>query len=97
MKKFKGMRKLDDIIKNAEELGFEVDTERFDNGSDYIWIRDLDDRMEQISLNTFNGQFSIYTPDTDNLNEPYATHMSEEFEGEDWYEEILNLIYVPLV
>lgn len=93
MKKFKGMRKLDDIIKDAEKLGFEVDTESFDNGGDCIWLRDTDDRMEQILFNTFNGQFFIYTPDTDDPNVPYATYLDEEFEGDDWYDEKLNLFY----
>ena len=61
MKKFKGMKKLNDIIKDAKKIGFEVDTDSFDNGSDYIYLRDVNERMEQIALNTFNGQFYIYT------------------------------------
>lgn len=96
MKKFKGMKKLNDIIKDAKKIGFEVDTDSFDNGGDYIYLRDVNERMEQIALNTFNGQFFIYTPDTDDPNVPYATHLSDEFENEDWYEEKLNLFYEPL-
>lgn len=96
MKKFKGMKKLNDIIKDAKKLGFEVNTNSFDNGGDCIYLKDTNKRMEKIVLNTFNGQFFIYTPDTDDPNVPYATHLSGEFENEDWYEEKLNLFYEPL-
>lgn len=93
MKKFKGLRKYDDIIKDAKNLGFEVDTTGYDNGDDGIWLRDLDlnGRLEQVYINMFNGNFGIYFPESE--TKAYATHLSEEFDNEDWYNEILDLIY----
>lgn len=91
-KKFKGKRKLSDIIKKAEKTGWEINTQQFDKGGDGIWLRDLHDRIMQIYYNTFNGHFVVYTPESDN---PIATHLSTEFDNEDWYNEILDLFYKP--
>lgn len=39
MKKFKGRRKLDELIQIAESKGFEIDMQKFDKeGSDFIWM-----------------------------------------------------------
>jgi hypothetical protein len=89
-KKFKGNRKLNDIIKDAKKLGFKVDQKEFNKGADGIWLRDLNNRFMQIYFNTFNGNFMVYTPASD---KPKATHLSTEFDNEDWYNELLDLFY----
>lgn len=93
MKKFKGNRSLKEILQNAKENGWDVDTTEFDkNGSDWIWIRDIRNRMLQIKFNTTNGNFFIWNPSSE---KPVATHLSTELDNEDWYAEILNLFYLP--
>lgn len=100
MKKFKGLRNLDIIISEAKKQGWDIDTDAFDKGGDYIYLRDMygqvksnDGFPRQVALNTFNGHFYVYIPVKD---DPVANHMSEEFEGEEWYDAILELVYEPL-
>lgn len=93
VRKFKGNRNLEKIISDAKEKGFEVDQEDFDKGGDWIWFRDMDNRMVQVVFNTFNGRFFVYTP---LKTEPTATERSVEFEGVSWYDELLELFYEPL-
>ena len=90
VKKFKGNRKLENIIKDAKKLGFKVDTKEFDKGADGIWLRDSNNRIMQVYYNTFNGNFSVYTPASES---PKATHLSNEFDNKDWYNELLELFY----
>ncbi|MEG1285356.1 MAG: hypothetical protein RSD22_06450 [Romboutsia sp.] len=92
MKKFKGMKKLEQLIKDAEKQGWVVDLTEFDKGSDWFWLRDMDDRVMQVAVNCF-GRFMVYTPQSD---KPIATEKSEEFDNEDWYCELLDLINEPL-
>lgn len=89
-KKFKGTRNLDDIINKAKKLGWKVDTQQYDKGADGIWLRDINNRMMQVYYNTYNGHFAVYTPASEI---PKATHLSTEFDNEDWYNELLDLFY----
>lgn len=91
MKKFKGNRRFDDIISLAEQDGWEVDTDVFNEGGDSIWVRDMFNRILQIRFNTFNGHFFVYSPISD---KPIATHLSSELDNEEWYQEILDLFYI---
>jgi hypothetical protein len=91
MKEFKGKRNLDEIIKTAKEKSWEVDTEGFDKGGDWIWIRDIKGRMLQIVYNTFNGHFKVYAPHSE---KPIATHISENLDNETWYNELLDMFYI---
>lgn len=50
--------------------------------------------MLQILYNTTNGHFYVYDPLSG--NDPRATHLSEEFDGEEWYDELLEMFYEPL-
>lgn len=97
MKKYTCNRKLDDIISIAESKGWEVDTQLFDTGSDYIYLRDLfgqvkdnDGIPRQIAYNTANGFFFVYEPLVD---EPVATHLSEDLDNVDWYSPLLEMFY----
>lgn len=94
MKKFQGTKKMDDIIKDAVEQKWEVDTDLFhQSGSDFIYLRDQKVRMKQVALNVTNGCFSVFEPFS---NEPTATHLSSGLDDEPWYQELLELIYEPL-
>lgn len=91
MKKFNGRKSLDEVMKMAADNGWDIDTVDFDKGGDWIWLRDMDGRMIQLMLNTVNYHFFLYTPASD---EPKATESSSEFDGEEWYDEILNMLFV---
>jgi hypothetical protein len=93
MKQFKGMKNFEQLKNDAIEQGWEFDQEAFDKGSDFICLRDMDNRVTQIMVNTFNGHFAVYKPFKE---DPVATHLSEELDKEDWYNEILDLLYEPL-
>ncbi|CAK7025362.1 hypothetical protein [Tissierella sp.] len=90
MKMFKGNRNLEEIIQIAKDKNWEVDIEDFDKGGDWIWIRDLHDRLLQVVFNTFNGHFLVYSPVSDR---PIATHLSKELDDKDWYNELLHMFY----
>lgn len=91
MKKFKGTKKMDVIIADAQAQGWEVDRQKFDTEmSDWIYLRDMYNRFKQIALNVTNGHFAVYEPFQE---KPTATHMSIKFDDEEWYQEILNLVY----
>lgn len=89
MKKFKEMRKISDIERIAKEKGFNIDMSEFNKGDDWFWIRDIHNRKEQICINCF-GYFEVYKPYSET---PVATHLSDNFDNEDWYSEILDIIY----
>lgn len=93
MKQFKGNRNLDVTIQMAEAAGYEVDTTEFDKGDDGIWLRDMSERFVQVRYNTCTGRFMAFTPIKD---EATATESSVEFEGVDWYDELLEMFYEPL-
>lgn len=90
LKKFKGNRKLEEIIQIAKDKNWEVDTEIFDNGGDWIWLRDLHDRFLQVLFNVCNGHFFVYSPASD---KPVATHLREDLDNEEWYKELLQMFY----
>ncbi|MEY8352549.1 hypothetical protein AALB39_04240 [Lachnospiraceae bacterium 54-53] len=94
MKKYKGNRKYDDICRLMKEQGMEVDTKDFDNGGDFMNFKGSWHNLPlTIVSNTFNGQFFVYNGFTGNQ---MATYLSEELDGEPWYNDLLNLLYEPL-
>lgn len=92
MKKFKGMKKLEQLQKDAIKQGWEVDMTDFEKGSDWFWLRDISNRMLQICVSCF-GRFSVYAPVSEN---PIATEESDWLDDKEWYNEILELLYDPL-
>jgi hypothetical protein len=93
-KKFAGKRKLNDIIEMAKASGWEVDLEDYNKGDDWIWLRDMYNRCQQVKFNTTNGHFYVWEPFSD---KPVASHLSVELDNEDWYNELLNLFYVERI
>lgn len=95
MKLFKGVKNMDVLISDAKAQGWEVDRQKFDTEmSDWIFLRDMMERFKQIAVNVTNGYFFVYEPISE---KPTATHTSSEFDEELWYQEILELIYEPVV
>lgn len=91
MKKFKGLKPTEQVKKDATNNGWEVDFVDYNKGGDWYWIKDTKNRMLQILVNGFNGHFMVYAPLSD---KPIATHMSAELDGKEWYDEILELLYI---
>lgn len=81
MKKFKGLRKHDDVIEKAKQLGY------------VYYQKDFQQRFRkgdlEIHLRSF-GKFHVYKD-----GECIANHMSDEFDNEEWYQEILEMFYIP--
>ena len=81
MKKFKRLRKLDGIIEKAQQLGYEYCEKNFQQR---FRKGDL-----EVHLRSF-GKFNVYKD-----GECVANHMSEELDDEEWYQEILEMLYIP--
>ncbi|WP_157831916.1 hypothetical protein [Thalassospira marina] len=91
MKKFKGYLNHTQVLAACTKAGFEVDTSRYDDGGDWITIfgRFADEHMF-ITYSSWNGKFIGKSPDGSFFNES-----SEELEGTDWYDAILDFLYIP--
>ncbi|MBY9021636.1 MAG: hypothetical protein KGD67_11300 [Candidatus Lokiarchaeota archaeon] len=81
MKKFKGIRSLDDVEKKAKELGYEPYEINYQNR---YRKGDID-----ICLRSF-GKFYVYKG-----GKVIADDTSEKFDNEEWYQEILEMFYIP--
>ena len=93
MKRFKGNRPLDAIVAEAKANGWDVDMAEFDAGGDGVWFRDMDGRFLQVRFNCATGAFAVWNPGSG--DRAFATHISDKFDGEPWYDELLNLFYEP--
>lgn len=92
MLKYKGMKTIAQIKKDATLQGWKTDFTDWDrNGSDWFLIEDMNNRMLRILVNCF-GRFFVFKKDVEHW---IATEKSEEFDDEPWYREILDLINVP--
>src|SRR5690554_3718212 len=91
VQKNKGIKDVDIIVLKAREQGWEVDMEALNRGSCFLYLRDLNKRSLQLTINVTNGHFFVYKPFTDKV---IATHLSTKYDKEEWYNEILNLIYI---
>ena len=80
MKKFKGIRNLDDVDKRAKELGYEPYEINYQNR---YRKGDID-----ICLRSF-GKFYVYKG-----GKCIADDASDKFD-EEWYHEILEMFYIP--
>lgn len=93
MKKFGGVRQLDDLRKRAIKAGWKVDEKAYhEEHSDYIFLYEKTDDNVVVAVNTFNGQFFVYDNATD---KNIATHLSSELDNKPWYAEILDIFNKP--
>tara|TARA_Y100001951_G_scaffold11424_1_gene7316 strand:+ start:1252 stop:1539 length:288 start_codon:yes stop_codon:yes gene_type:complete len=89
MKTFAGVKPHDQIIKDAIACGLSVDTTKYDGGSDYInvWGNFCGHYLD-VAISTWNGVFFT------KFDGDVVTNRSSYFDGVDWYDEILDLVYV---
>jgi hypothetical protein len=87
MKKFKGNRRLADILASAKAQSVSVNKSFYDKGGDTIsfWGGGF-----TVYYNTFNGNFFGTTPD--NLR---FSSDSELHEKQPWFQALLNFFYEP--
>lgn len=85
--KFSGNRNLKDIKKDVISSGGEWHDQDYQDGSDHITFTY---QGRQIIYNTFNGRFFTQ------FGEERVTERSVEMEREQWYIDLLNLLYKPL-
>jgi len=93
MKKFKDIKDIEQIQKEAIDLGWKVDITELQQLSSWFWLRDVENRKLEIRVNYYWGNFFVYSLKS---GHPLALEYSQEFDNEDWYNEILELIYIPL-
>ena len=91
MKKFSKIRRLDDIINNAENKDWKVDITNFLNGSSNINLTNEKKKIN-VCVNLVNGIFTG-TKHEDNETIINFSHLTEELDNEEWYNEILNILY----
>ncbi|MBC06333.1 hypothetical protein [Thalassospira sp.] len=90
MKKFKGHLNHRQVLAACAKAGFEVDTSRYDDGGDWITIcGTFGDKSLRIIYSIWNGKFIGELPDGAVFSEA-----SERFEGSDWYDAILDFLYI---
>lgn len=91
MLRFKGPKKLYDICRLMEERGMEIDSSQFDRGDDFILFKGGWHHLPlTIAYNTVSGGFSVYNGFT---GAGFATHLSDELDGEEWYQDLLETLY----
>lgn len=91
MKKFSSIRGLDDIINNAENKDWKIDITNFLNGSNNINLINEKKKIN-VYVNLVNGIFTG-TKQEDNETVINFSHLTEELDNEEWYIEILNILY----
>lgn len=101
MKQFKGCKKTKDIVEGMEAKGFVADTNNYDKGGDFIFFeggiylnddaRKADVKLPVMIAVGVLGSFFVKSHLTDKI---IATENSAELDGEPWYLELLDTIYV---
>ncbi|NFL43135.1 hypothetical protein FDB61_15720 [Clostridium botulinum] len=90
MRKYKGLKKIEDIKKQAIELGYRYD--KLGESSKWFILSDRNYRGIEVTFNRF-GKFIVYKALSD---KKIATEKDEQLDNEAWYKEILDLLYEPL-
>jgi len=87
MKQFSGLRPQKEYLENLKKIGYVINKTLYNKGSDYI---DAIGSKYNILVNSFNGRFMVLDG-----NEVVATESSETLEGVDWYDQLLDCLYIP--
>lgn len=94
MKQYKGLRPLEDIYALMKDKKMTIDSKDFEKGGDYVNFKGgWDNKPLTIAVNTFNGGFFVSNGFT---GEIIGTHLTTDKDGEQWYDNILETLYLPL-
>lgn len=94
MKKFKGVRSQEEIVRRMRKLGYSWTKNSrvaYEQGSDYNGFQNENGIF--VMVNVFSGIF--WVKDVAN-NKRIATNNSYELDDEKWYSDILEAINIPL-
>lgn len=95
MKKFKGIRPQEDIVRKMKKHGFYFTTasqnQYYNHHSDYNGFVNFEKNLF-VMINVFNGDFWVNNLD----NEKIADTHSDNLDNEKWYNDMLQAIYMPL-
>lgn len=84
-----GVRSPKDMIERLEDACYTVDTDRYDQGGDFIYA--YYDNTWRVSINTVSGRFTVAQRD----GAVVATESSEELDDDLWYIELCYCLYRP--
>lgn len=91
MKTFKRAKTIEELKALCEEKGFLINTDQYDAGGDWVTILfATGGKSYEFLFSGFNGRFIGKLEDG-----TMFTESSTEFEDQDWYNEILDFLYVP--
>lgn len=93
MRKFKGDRTLKEIENNLKKFGFIPDYTAFDEGGDWVYFiggKIANKNIDMICYGIF-GRFKVI-----HNHKVIAQHTTEELDNEEWYNKLLEAVYLPL-
>lgn len=90
MKIYNDIRRYDEILMKAKEFGWEVNSLNFLKGGDKLT---LDKENMKVQMNLLNGYIDIFKKNNKGELKLIATHLSEEYDNQQWYQEILDILY----
>lgn len=90
MKKFAGNRPLSSIKRRVKKNGWYWNDDEFRSGGDWVSFQFVSHGHDvQVLYNGFNGRFLI------RFGGSLLSETSTEMDGVDWYDALLDFIYVP--
>ena len=91
MKKYGGVRPMDEIKKAVKKNGWPWNQKRYDQGSDWLAFGfQFKGQRFDVAFRPFGGKFIIDTP------KGMVTEASTEYDDTDWYAALMDFIYLPL-
>jgi len=92
MKKYAGAKTHEQIKAACYEAGFDIDTEKYDHGSDWVTITGtFDGHARTFIYSSFNGRFICQISEDETYSE-----RSTDLDGTGWYDAILDFLYIPV-
>ncbi len=90
MKKYARSKTPEELAAACAKAGAIIDTTEYDKGGDWITIAgNFADQYRRFIVSTFNGNFIC------KMGDEMVTERSTQYDNEDWYAAIMDLIYVP--
>ena len=80
------------LFRSAIEKGYELDFSDWESGGDWFKLTGTGENILIIVINCF-GRFYVHSKISPTI---IATERSEHLDEKDWYNEILDMIYIPI-